>query len=101
MPIKVVSSQAQVPSAVKKATPYVISKADKSKYFNAVGQLISSEFVKSSVLANKQVILECNGIITARYLRYIIEGETPSGAMFIKSAIMSDKKEKLSTGKYK
>ncbi len=101
MNLKVVSSQSQVPSAVKKATPYVISKADKSKYFNAVGQLIPSDFVKGSILANKQVILECNGIITARYLRYIIEGETPSGAMFIKSAIMSDKKEKLSTGKYK
>ena len=101
MAIKVVTKQSQVPSAVKKATPYVISIADKGKYFNAVGQLIPSEFVKSSVLANKQVILECNGIVTARYLRYIIEGETPSGAMFIKSAIMSDKKEKLSTGKYK
>ena len=101
MPFKVVSSQSQVPSAVKKATPYVISKADKSKYFDAVGQLIPSDFVKGSILANKQVILECDGIITARYLRYVIEGETPLGAMFIKSVIMSDKKEKLSIGKYK
>jgi hypothetical protein len=100
MAIKVVTKQSQVPSAVKKATPYVITQADKGKYFDAQGQLIKSEFVSNSVLANTQVIFDCNGIITTRYMRYIIEGETASGALFIKSAIIA-KKEKLSIGAYK
>jgi len=100
MAIKVVTKQSQVPSAVKKATPYVITQADKGKYFDAQGQLIKSEFVSNSVLANKQVIFECDGLITARYMRYVIEGETTSGALFIKAAIAA-KKEKLSIGVYK
>lgn len=100
MAIKSVSTQSDLRKEIKKATPYVITQADKGKYFDAVGQLIKSEFVSNSVLANKQVVFECNGLITTRYMRYVIEGETASGALFIKSAIVA-KKEKLSIGAYK
>ena len=101
MAIKVVTKQSQVPSTVKKTTPYIISIADKGKYFDQDGQLIQSDFVSNSVLAHRQVLFECNGIVTARYMRYVIYGEAASGALFIKCAILSNKEERLSIGKYK